>query len=297
MLILHLKMAYIATIGFFDGVHRGHQFLLNEVKELGRKRGMPTMLVTMDVHPRKVVQSDFVPELLTTFDERHQLLMQTGVDKVEVLRFDHEMSDMPARDFMKVVLKEQLDVKVLVMGHDHRFGHGGGTLEEYMTWGRDCGIEVIVAEKYNVEHVSSTEIRKLLKDGNVAKAESLLGHPYLLSGVVVDGRHEGRRIGFPTANIAVDGEKLLPRHGVYAVRAEGLGRGMLNIGTRPTMNNGNDCSVEVHLLDAEGDFYGRVLTLELVDFLREERSFADTEQLRLQLERDKKEVISRLPLS
>lgn len=297
-------MAYVATIGFFDGVHLGHQCLINQVTSLGKERGMGSMLVTMDRHPREVLCDNYMPPLLTTLEEREALLRQTGVNHIEILHFDSKMSMMTAKDFMQEVLKEKLNVEVLIMGYDHRFGHGGGDMEEYINWGKECGIEVVKADKLDGMHVSSTEIRRLITAGKMLQATMLLGHPYTLIGEVVPGHQVGRKLGFPTANIKVEDSKLLPRDGVYAVKVcfSHFGMedkpipGMLNIGKRPTLDNGKEKTVEVHLLNFRGDLYDQRLKVEFVDFLREERQFEGLEQLKRQLEKDKREVISRLPL-
>ena len=280
----------IATIGFFDGVHLGHRFLIGQVLDIAQKNGAESLIVTMYPHPRAIVQPGFQPQLLTTLDEKLNLLKKTGISKVEVLQFDKEMSRLSARDFMEQVLHEKLGIDCLVMGYDHRFGHGGGTMEQYREWGKGLGIEVLQMEAFSSEYVSSSAIRKLLLQGNVEKAAKLLGRPYELCGNVVDGYKVGRTIGFPTANLCPEKGKLIPAPGVYAVWAilpDGRRfKGMLNIGNRPTLDNGDGISIEVHLLHFKGDLYNKPLRLLFGNRVRDEHCFGSLEELQLQLRQD-----------
>lgn len=281
---------YVATIGFFDGVHRGHQCLIEQVKALSGATCMRSMLVTFDRHPRQVLSSDYVPQLLSTFDEKQALLEASGVDRVRVLPFTTELSMLSAREFMEQVLAGQLGVKVLLMGYDHRFGHGGGTFDEYVEWGKACGIDIVRAKELIGEKVSSSRIRALMAEGDVERANRLLGYIYIIEGEVVCGHQVGRTIGFPTANVCPQQDKMLPRCGVYAVSVvleDGQRRGgMLCIGSRPTMQNGTDLSVEVNIFDFNGDLYGSHLRLELLSRLRDEVRFSSLDELQEQLQRD-----------
>ena len=280
----------IATIGFFDGVHRGHQFLIHQMLRWSVQRELEPLLITFDRHPRQVLHVDYVPHLLSTLPEKVELLHRTGVGHVEVLLFTEKMSCLSAFEFMRQVLVNQMQVDVLVMGYDHRFGHGGGTLEDYVFWGRECGIEVIAAPPFPDEKISSSLIRKYIVEGDISEATRLLGHPFYVSGRVIEGHHVGHELGFPTANMDVPSDKLLPARGVYAVRAMmqdgNENPGVLNIGERPTLHNGTDLSVEVHLLDFIGDIYSQALRVEIVQRMRDEISFSDTEQLRKQISSD-----------
>ena len=282
--------ARIASIGFFDGVHRGHLHLIRQLKEEARRRGMASLLVTFDRHPRTVVTPDFVPSLLTTLDEKLQLLRETEVDDIVVLPFTPELSQQSAKEFMEL-LYERLGVCALLLGYDHRFGHDGGSWEDYQQWGEETGIKVIRAEEMPGEHVSSSQCRRLLLEGDVVAAAGLLGRRYSMEGTVVHGYHVGHELGFPTANIEFDQEKLLPAHGAYAVWVmlpDGMRHaGMLNIGNRPTIDNGNGLSVEANLLQYDGDLYGQRITVEFVGRLREERRFSSREELSRQLQKDK----------
>ncbi len=289
----------VCTIGFFDGVHRGHQFLIRQVRAEAVRRGGRSLVITFDRHPRTVFAPMSVPALLTTAEEKMRMLRESGVDEIYVLPFDKEMAALTAREFMAEVLKGRLGVDVLVIGYDHRFGRPQThreTYEDYAAYGRELGIEVVLAKELEGEHVSSSAVRKALEAGDVEQAARLLGRPYSWTGRVVHGHGVGRQLGFPTANFeALVPEKMLPARGAYAVKAlknahfiegDALCMAMLNIGSRPTINNGSDVSVEAHLLDYEGDLYGTTLTLSFIARLREERKFDSEEALREQLERD-----------
>lgn len=282
---------FVATIGFFDGVHCGHRFLISQVLEQAREEGLQSMVITMDCHPKTIVKTDYVPCLLTTTEERISLLKKSGIDHVEVLSFDHEMARMDAPTFMREILRDRLNISTLVMGYDHRFGHGGGKHEEYIRWGEECGIRVIIAKRFEQHYASSSEIRRLLTEGNVRDAAKLLNHPYVLTGTVESGHQVGRTLGFPTANLNIAENKLIPATGVYAV-ITGLGHGIMNIGRRPTLNNGTNISVEVHIFDYSGDLYGRELHLSFIERIREERKFASLEELKAQIQEDIKEASS-----
>lgn len=280
----------VATIGFFDGVHRGHQCLVSQVCRLAHERCCPSLVITFDKHPRQVLQSDYIPQLLSTLTEKKALLNASGIDRLEVLPFTVELSRLTALQFMQQVLRDQLQVKTLVMGYDHRFGCGGGEFADYVEWGRQTGIDVVLAHELEDVKVSSSRIRRFLAEGDVRQANTLLGYQYALQGVVVSGHQVGRHIGFPTANLKVQEDKLLPAQGVYAVRVtiedEATYDGMLCIGHRPTLNNGDELSVEANLFDFSGDLYGKKVKLMLVDRLRDEQSFPSVQALQQQLEQD-----------
>lgn len=280
----------VATIGMFDGVHRGHRHLLRQVAEEARRRDLASMVLTFDRHPRRVLDEAYQPSLLSTLDEKVHLIEATDIDICRVVPFTRELATLTAREFMAEVLRDRLHVEVLVMGYDHHFGHGGGTREDYVEWGKETGIDVVFAEELEGEKTSSSAVRRLLAAGDVEGAGRLLGYPYMLSGEVVEGRGVGHQLGFPTANIAVSSDKLPPRAGVYAVWAElpdGTRRkGMLNIGSRPTLHNGTDTTYEVNILDFIGDLYGKPLRLSLIQRLRSEQTFASLDALRAQLTAD-----------
>ena len=282
--------ARVASIGFFDGVHRGHLCLIEQLRDEAVRRGMGSLLVTFDRHPRTVLSPSQVPPLLTTLEEKERLLRATGVSEIAILPFTLELSRLSAREFMEQVLRRELGVEVLILGYDHAFGHGGGSLDDYVRWGRETGIEVVRAHELSSLMVSSSKCRRLIEEGDVRGAAEMLGRFYTLSGEVVRGFHVGHELGFPTANLQVDVEKVMPRNGAYAVwatLADGERHGgMLNIGTRPTIGNGETTSVEVNLLDYDGNLYDQRLTVEFVARLRDERRFDSRSELMSQLALD-----------
>jgi riboflavin kinase/FMN adenylyltransferase len=268
----------IATIGFFDGVHRGHQFLINTMKEDARKSGMLTTVITFDRHPREVLHSDYQPQLLSTFDEKRQQIESTGVDRCAVVPFTKELSELSAYDFMRTILKEQLNVYRLYIGYDHRFGHDRSKgFEDYVEYGRELGIDVVQSTAFQEDgvNISSSVIRCLLQKGDVETATKYLGRPYTITGTVVSGEQEGRKIGFPTANIHTDPHKLIPAPGAYAVEVTVEGSAtlpaMMNIGTRPTYTDKAATTIEVHILDggaqlaAEGPLAEALVRGELIE--------------------------------
>ncbi len=291
----------VCSIGFFDGVHRGHQFLIQQVLGEARRRGARSFLVTFDRHPRSLFSPASAPLLLTSHAEKMELLQRTGVDDIFVLPFDHEMASLTAREFMDKELRQQLGVTTLVIGYDHHFGHPQGeTFEDYVALGRELDIDVVAASELEGEHVSSSAIRRALASGNVSLAAQMLGRPYTWTGSVVHGHAVGRQLGFPTANLeATEPQKLLPASGVYAVTITSSSAGseaaaMLNIGHRPTLDSSGALSVEAHLFDFSGDLYGSRLTLSFIARLREEQHFKSEAELRSQLLNDKEETIARL---
>ena len=287
----------VATIGFFDGVHLGHRHLINQVKMAASLNGWCSSIITFPVHPRQVIQSDYQPSLLSSPEEKIELLASTGIDNCILLPFTRELSQLTAWEFMQL-LYEQYKVRMLVIGYDHRFGHNRAeTFEDYCRYGRELGIHIMQATAYTQEQdkVSSSAIRRALLSGEVSTATKYLGYPYFLQGTIVSGYQVGRKIGFPTANLLVDfSNKLIPSIGVYAVYVYVNGqkyKGMLNIGHRPTLNNGTDLSIEVHILDFEGDIYHQPMRIEFVDFLRAEAKFQSTEELALQIQKDKEAAL------
>lgn len=289
----------VATIGFFDGVHRGHQYLIQRVRDIAAAQGLVSAVVTFAVHPRQVVQPDFQPELLTSLDEKLSLLAATGIDVCMVLRFDTQMAAMSAYAFMDRILSRQMNVRCLLVGYDHHFGHDRSEgINDYVRYGQQLGIRVERMGEVDVEGecVSSSRIRACLHQGQVEEACHCLGHPYTLSGTVVPGEQQGRKIGFPTANISRSESCLLvPAPGVYEVSAriddeEQWRPAMMNIGTRPTFH-GDHVTLEVHIPRFHRDLYGHRLTVAFRRRLREERPFDSPEALALQLQEDLKMII------
>ena len=290
---------YCATIGFFDGVHRGHQFLISKLTEMAHASGRKSMVITFDRHPRQVVQTDYVPRLITSLDEKLRLLAATDADRVETLHFDAAMAALPARLFMQNVLHDRLGVSLLMTGYDNRFGHNRSEgFEEYVRFGREMGMEVVQAPPLDVSgmRVSSSLVRRLIAEkGDVANANLCLGHPFAIEGRVVEGFQEGRKIGFPTANIQpAEPCQLVPRMGLYAARVSIEGgewhKALLNVGNNPTFCR-DHVSLEAHILDFEADIYGKTIRVETDRWMREERRFNSIDDLRRQLEKDREAII------
>ena len=288
----------VATIGFFDGVHLGHQHLIRQVTTEAYRRGDTSAVVTFGRHPRTVLTATPM-SLLTTPDEKRQLLYTYGIDDIINLDFTPQLAQMSAHEFMSDILLRQHEVGTLIIGYDHRFGHNRSeTFNDYIRYGQALGINVIRAEafSYNGQPVSSSRIRQLLQlEGDIATANRLLGHTYTLSGTVVEGYGRGHLLGFPTANLHIDASKLLPRDGVYSIEADtpfGTFVGMLNIGLNPTYNN-SDRTVEAHIFRFNHPLYGLHITLRLYHHIRNEQPFHSPNELTDQLSRDR-ETITRL---
>ncbi len=288
----------VATVGFFDGVHGGHRFLLNEVKNAARLDQSISVAVTFNEHPRKVLKSDFQPRLLTTPEEKLRQIETTGMDACVVLNFTQQLAQLTAREFITSILHERLHVKTLFVGHDHRFGHNREEgFEEYRKYGNELGINVIQAEQFMLdsgEHFSSSQIRKALEAGDILQANTLLTYPYTFIGKVTGGYKNGRKIGFPTANIWFDSkEKIIPATGVYAVYVYLKGKklkGMMNIGYRPTFSADNTLSMEVHIIDFDADIYDHQINVECMYRIRNEMKFNGIDELIVQLKKDRETV-------
>jgi riboflavin kinase/FMN adenylyltransferase len=269
----------VVAVGTFDGVHRGHQALLNAMRREAEARGARVAVVTFDPPPRMVLRPDPAYQLLTSLDERVELLRRFGADEVVVQTFDMALAARSAEQFCRDLV-ERVGMVTLVGGPDLALGHRRhGTPEELREIGGRLGFDVVLLDQLTVggEPIRSGAIRRALRAGELAHANELLGHPATLAGTVVHGDHRGRTIGVPTANLDVPPERLVPAHGVYAVRADGK-PGVMNVGTRPTVD-GTRRTIEVHLLDWEGDLYGRELRVELVERLRDEQRFASLDAL------------------
>lgn len=289
-----MVMGIIATIGFFDGVHRGHRFLFEQLRQIAQQRGLSPLVVTFRQHPREVLQSDFVPQLLTTLDERMSLLRSS----LNVQLFDFsEIKDLTAEQFM-LRLRDELDVCVLLMGYDHMFGSDRlRHTADYVRIGLRIGIEVVSIREFvdGEWHISSTEIRQALQNGNILVANELLGYSYSLTGMVVEGNRLGRTIGFPTANIRPDDpNKIIPKSGVYAgqvtfTSSSTRHSAIINIGTNPTVGN-TEQTIEVHIPNIDADLYGQRLTISFTRYLREERKFDSLRALQEQIRTDLREL-------
>ena len=288
----------VATVGFFDGVHLGHRYLIARMKERAQPAGLKTAIITFAFHPRKVLQQDYQPKLLTGFDERLQLLASTGIDYCYILPFTREFSEITACDFIQQVLRKQLKVKELLIGYDQKFGKDrADAYEQYVGYGQACGMTVEQIEKRPETggHISSTAIRRMLAEGKIREATAALSYPYTLEGIVIHGNHLGRTIGFPTANLDLDDkDKILPREGVYAVNVEVEGqryKGMAYIGKRPTVTSAGEQRVEVNIFDFDKDIYGEHVRIEITEFLRPDIRFNDLDQLKAQLSQDRRDAM------
>lgn len=286
----------VATIGFFDGVHKGHRFLINHVIQEATDAGLQSTVITFDRHPREVLQSDYIPQMLNWLDKKMSLLGNTGVDNAVLLHFDKDMASLSSYDFMKKVLRDQLNVKKLVIGYDNRFGHNRDEgFEDYVRYGKELGIEVIRNQAFvlNGVNVSSSVIRSFLKDGEVEMAEACLGYYYTIAGKVVHGYKQGRKMGFPTANLDMScSHQLIPAPGVYAVKVHIVGDdkcryGMMNIGRRPTFG-GDNITIEINIFDFATEIYGKILHVSFVHRIREERKFNNALELADQLKEDRR---------
>lgn len=286
----------VATIGFFDGVHKGHCYLIEQVKAVAASKGLRAALITFPVHPRKVIDANYRLELLSTFKEKKDLLSQTGVDYCFLLNFTAEISALSAHNFMVEILKKQFYVDSLIIGYDHRFGHNRSEgFNEYCQYGKKIGMDVMHAKALTIEgrKVSSSVIRSALLSGDLDLANCFLGYNYYLDGSVETGHKVGRTIGFPTANLSVDLDKIIPADGVYAagVSVEGTKYvGMINIGHRPTLNNGTNRTIEVNILHFSDDIYGKTIRISFVKRIRSEIKFDGVESLKNQLHKDQIEV-------
>lgn len=283
----------IVTIGTFDGVHVGHQKILQKITQLAKEENCESVVLTFFPHPRMVLQQDNSIKLLNTLSEKEELFQNIGIDHLIIHPFNEEFAQLSAEDFVKTILVDQLNIKKIVIGYDHRFGKNrSADLNDLITFGAKYNFEVeqISAEEINKNAVSSTKIRNSLLDGNIEMANSYLGYHYNFTGIIVKGKQLGRTIGFPTANISIkENYKLLPKNGVYIVRTKIEDKsyfGMMNIGTRPTVD-GTTQSVEAHILDFNKEIYNSFITVEVLKFIRDEQKFESLDHLKAQIEKDK----------
>jgi riboflavin kinase/FMN adenylyltransferase len=283
----------VVTIGTFDGVHIGHQKIIEQVVASAKKLNQKSVLLTFFPHPRMVLQKDATIELINTIDEKANLLAKTGLDYLVVHPFSLAFSRLTALDFVKDILIHQLNTSKLIIGYDHHFGKNReGNIEQLTAYSHmyDFEVEEIPVQDINDVSVSSTKIRKALSEKNIKTANKYLGYNFMLNGKVVNGKQLGGKIGYPTANINIEEDyKLIPKTGVYVVKSSidnVLVFGMMNIGFRPTVN-GKHQTIEVHFFDFNANLYGQNLTVEILYFLRDEEKFSSVETLISQLETDK----------
>ena len=290
----------VVTVGSFDGVHLGHQAVLQEIARRAEAAGRESVLVTFEPHPLEVVNPQAAPPLLTTGPERREVLAQTPLDLAYFLRFDRRVAGMSPEEFVRVVLLERCGMRELVIGHDHGFGRGrSGDVETLRQLGAIHGfdVDVVAPVDFGDQHVSSSRVRRAVAGGDLASAARMLGRPYTVSGVVGHGAGRGRQIGVPTINLTdVPPQKLLPPDGIYAVEVEWRGGrlgGMMHQGPRPTFADGRRTQ-EANLFDFEGDLYGEWVRITWVKRLRDIEHFASVEQLQEQMERDRADSLAAL---
>ncbi len=281
----------------FDGVHLGHLSIINLLKKTAQEKQFETALLTFWPHPRKVFNPNDDIKLLNTLDEKLDLLEKAHLDVVFLKSFDENFRNLTGEEFVRQILIEKLNVKHIIIGHDHVFGKNkSGNFDLLQKLSKELNFEVeqLKAVKDEDSNISSTKIRNCLSDGNIIGANKMLGYHYSVSGKVIDGKKLGRTIGYPTANIEVDELKLLPKKGAYIVEVYVKNKsykGMLSIGTNPTVN-GEKLTVEVYILDFNEDIYGEEITVKFRDFLHEEIKFESLEKLIERLDEDKKLTVN-----
>lgn len=283
----------VLTIGTFDGVHIGHKKIIEKLTKNASTKNLESVILTFFPHPRMVLQKDSDIKLLNTLDEKIQLLEQSGLNTLIIHPFDKTFSELSAEEFVKQILIDKLNLKKIVIGYDHRFGKNRTAgIDELIVFGKKYGFEVeqISAQEIDEVSISSTKIRKALDNGEIALANSYLGYNYFFNAKVVEGKKLGRTIGFPTANLQVSEKyKLIPKTGVYVVEVfvdNHNFRGMMNIGTNPTVS-GKQQTVEVNILDFDQDIYGKDIRITLLQKIRDEQKFDSLEALKNQLTKDK----------
>lgn len=288
----------VVTIGTFDGVHIGHEFVLKKVIELAQINDYKSTVLTFFPHPRMVLQQDSSIKLLNTIKEKENLLSEIGIDNLIIHPFDLEFSRLSAEEFVKDVLIEKLNVGIIIIGHDHRFGRNRtANIDDLIEYGIEYGFEVqeISAKEIDDIAISSTKIRTALLEGSITTANNYLGYNYFMSGKIVHGKQIGRTIDFPTANIEISEDyKLIPKNGVYIVSSEINNTtyfGMMNIGTNPTVD-GLEQKIEVHFFDFNADIYNQDITVQIHSRIRDEKKYNSLDELKVQLQKD--ELTSRI---
>ncbi|MEB2329802.1 MAG: bifunctional riboflavin kinase/FAD synthetase [Ignavibacteriaceae bacterium] len=289
----------IVTVGTFDGVHQGHRQIISKLNDEKKRNGFRTVIVTFDPHPQVVLkkrESDI--RLLTTTEEKLRHFKELGLDAVYIINFTKEFSQTSADDFYKEYLIRDLGLSELVLGFDHMFGKNReGNFETLKSLSEEYGFKVIKIEEYKVdeERLSSSSIRKFISDGNITEANKLLGYPYSIEGIVIQGNRRGTEFGFPTANLQVQSNiKLIPKNGIYAVEITIDNEnyfGMMSIGTNPTVTDDNFIKVEVNIFEFNRQIYGEQLRIHFVERIRDEFRFNSIDNLIKEIKNDKKRVL------
>jgi riboflavin kinase/FMN adenylyltransferase len=283
----------ILTLGIFDGVHLGHRKIIEKLKKKAAVSICRNLVITFSPHPRNVISGKRDLKLLTTIEEKIKLLEEIGVENLLIINFTKEFSQLSSEKFFNDYIIERIGIKEIVVGYDHHFGKGrSGDINTLRKMGMQFGFDVTSVEPFKIDNeaVNSTKIRKALAEGNIKVANSFLGREYSFSGTVVEGDKRGRELGFPTANILLDEEKLLPMMGIYAVEFlfdDEKHKGLLSIGIRPTFYDSGKIVVEVYLYDFNRDIYNKKITVRIIDWVRGEEKFSSAEALVEQMQKDK----------
>lgn len=288
----------IVTIGTFDGVHIGHQKIIEKLIQETKNSNCESLILTFFPHPRMILHKKSPIKLLNTISEKSTLLEKMGLENLIIHPFDKEFSNLSAEDFVKTILVDSLNIKKIIIGYDHRFGKNrDANIEDLIAFGRKYSFEVeqISAQEIDSVSVSSTKIRDAIANGTMAVANEYLGYDYLLSGKIIKGKQLGSTIGFPTANIKIEENyKLIPKNGVYVVKSHLQGKtvfGIMNIGLNPTVN-GEYLSIEVHFLDFNADLYNTQISVSVIARIRDEEKFTSLDLLKTQIQKDKNYAIS-----
>lgn len=288
----------IVTIGTFDGVHIGHQKIIEKLIQETKNSNCESLILTFFPHPRMILHKKSPIKLLNTISEKSSLLEKMGLENLIIHPFDKEFSNLSAEDFVKTILVDSLNIKKIIIGYDHRFGKNrDANIEDLIAFGRKYSFEVeqISAQEIDSVSVSSTKIRDAIANGTMAVANEYLGYDYLLSGKIIKGKQLGSTIGFPTANIKIEENyKLIPKNGVYVVKSHLQGKtvfGIMNIGLNPTVN-GEYLSIEVHFLDFNADLYNTQISVSVIARIRDEEKFTSLDLLKTQIQKDKNYAIS-----
>jgi riboflavin kinase/FMN adenylyltransferase len=288
----------VLTVGTFDGVHLGHQDIFKRLKQSADANGFRSVVITFDPHPRSVVSRNFELKLLTTFEEKVDVLSKFVIDALVVINFTEEFSRLTSEEFIVDCIIEKVGLSEFIIGHDHKFGKGRDGDETLLrTLSAKYGFKVTVVKPVLTGDltISSTIVRNALLEGNIHLANNILGRNYSFSGSIVTGATRGRILGFPTANIKVDrADKLIPQTGVYAVECKVINRrvfGVMNIGFRPTFEDDGDLVIEVHLFNFDNDIYDEKIEVKLVERIRDEKKFESKEELIYQIGVDKRKAI------
>ncbi|WP_456438601.1 bifunctional riboflavin kinase/FAD synthetase [Psychroserpens sp.] len=293
----YFKKPSVITIGTFDGVHIGHQKIIERLVKVGQNKNLESAVLTFFPHPRMVLQKESNIKLLNTIDERKELFSKLGLEALVIKKFNKEFANLSARDYVKNILVDELNAKHIIIGYDHYFGKNrSANIDDLNIFGKEFGFEVeeISAQDIKDVAVSSTKIRNAVSDGDFQTANSYLGSPYFITGTIIKGKGLGKQIQFPTANIQIKEDyKLIPKNGVYIVNSiidNIIVHGMMNIGTNPTFN-GTKQSIEVHFFNLDKNLYNNTLKVNIINRLRDEHKFESVALLKEQLKLDQEQSL------